>query len=466
VITSTLEDLDDGPAPESGRCTAPVRNDTDKPFTRANAIDTTEVLTWLGIETETKGGKTFCTCPGCGEPGALVTDAGVKCLHDRCSNVGPQGFAGLRSNVDLVCAVRGAQPKEAVNLLAERFGVEGFSNRATPRATGAQNDNEPKRFQLLEPASIWAPLEPPVYTIGGIIREASINEIAAYGGSAKTWLGVDAVVSVAAGVPWLGRFQTRQGRAAFLDYESGNYEIRRRFQAVTKARGLGQVDGIDIACLPDLYLDSLGFVPAVTELAQGRALIVIDTLRAGLVSQDENDSGIRVYLDNLRRISESTRCAFLVLVHSKKTPVAGGVDAREMGRGSSAIHDAADTVLYLEWREAKPQRVRQTKARFGRIIDPFDVTVTDTDNGGVLVAAHDVADEPTESFDAKAREVLAIVEANPGASSRLVCERAGMRTQRTLACLESLALAGRIENQGTDKAAKWHSATPAPHWTD
>src|SRR5690606_40360019 len=76
--------------------------DEDSIFSRVREVSTVAVLDWLGIEYNDK----HATCPGCGEDGALICkDGGLKCLHNRCSHVGPAGHPGFRSNVDIVTAV-------------------------------------------------------------------------------------------------------------------------------------------------------------------------------------------------------------------------------------------------------------------------------------------------------------------------------------------------------------------------
>jgi len=362
----------------------------------------------------------------------------------------------------------------AAEYAAQFAEIEGEDVPADPEASDdnvhTHNTVAAKRFRLLDRTQLWEPLPEPVYVVDGIIRQASVVEIAAYGGSSKTWLAVDAALSVAAGIPWLGRFGTLQGSTCFVDYESGQYEILRRLQAVARARGLERVDAVDVASLPSVYMPDPAFGAAVTELATGRSLIAIDTLKAATPGLDENDANMRSGLDVLRRAAEATGCAFLVLVHTKKKRAEVTVDAREMGRGSSAIFDAADSVLHLEYREGHPQRVSQTKARLGRVVDPFNVTVTDTEGGGVLVEAHDATDGiTTDSFNAKCRKLLELVQDNPGASGRLIRERSGMRPSTALAALESLERAGAVVNRGTVKAAAWHYVSAletTPHWSD
>lgn len=315
-------------------------------------------------------------------------------------------------------------------------------------------------FSLIDPAAIWAELEEPVYVVDGVIRRGTLTEIVSYGGSGKSWLAVDLVVSVAAGVRWLGRFPTTTGRTTYLDWENGSYEMRRRFQAAAQGRGLtGPVEGVDLCTMPNAYLSDATFPGRLAALAKERDLIVIDTLKAADPLTDENDSKIRVGLDAMRRTAELTGCAFVVLVHSKKTSgSATAIDPREAGRGSSAIYDAADAVLHIQYTEGKPLRVQQTKSRLGRSVPPFLVTIEDVD-GGVRVAAEDVPAAETgddaAKFDAICTEVLDAVKAYPGTSKRLLTEKLHKRFNTIAAALENLQRNGAVSPTGTGKTERW-----------
>jgi hypothetical protein len=317
------------------------------------------------------------------------------------------------------------------------------------------------KVEIIDAAGIWAPLEEPKYVVAPIIRAGSLTEIVAYGGSGKSWIGADLVLSVAAGVPWLERYDTTQGGALYLDYENGKYEMQRRMQAIACARSLPTpVKGTALVTMPSLYTNDASFESQVMPLADGRALIVIDTWKAASPGIDENSSDMRYGLDALRRAGEKTGCAFGVLLHSKK--VTGSqlqIDAREAGRGSSAIYDAADTVLHIAYEQGKPLLVVQTKSRMGRTIDPFQVTIEDLDGGagGVRVWAEAVpeAEGKGESFEALCDKVLKAVVDNPGASGRIIRARVGGKPNNVLAALEFLEMHGAIRNKGTKSAAKW-----------
>lgn len=316
-----------------------------------------------------------------------------------------------------------------------------------PPANGAPKGTRPG-FAVVDAAAIFAPLEEPSYVIARVAPRSSIVLLAAYGSSSKTWQGIDACVSVAAGLPWLGRFPTERGPTAFVDFESGSYEVRRRIQAVARGRGFDKVEGVAFVTMPGLYLGDEKFFIAMEQLATGRKLVVLDSLRAASLL-DENDSRIRVGLDRLRVIGERTGCAFMVLVHSKKTTGAPGhVDEREQLRGSSAIFDAADVVLLSAYRKADERfDVAQVKARIGRKVDPFSVRLSD-ENGGVIVAAEDLAEEKKpakgDPWDEKTAKAVEAITSEPGISQTKLRVRIGGNAKAADAVVQALVDAGRV----------------------
>jgi predicted transcriptional regulator len=220
------------------------------------------------------------------------------------------------------------------------------------------------------------------------------------------------------------------------------------------------VQGIGLITMPDTYMTSDGFEAAVTKLAASYQVIIIDTLKAASPGVDENDSKMRESLDRLRRVGERTGATFVVLIHSKKkSNSAVEIDARERGRGSSAIYDAADAQLGVEYEQGKPLKVLQTKARSGRYIDPFQVTIEDGEDGAVHVVAADAPKAATSALDdfenVVCVAVLEALRANPGASMRLLTEKSGKRYATVSAALEQLERNGAAKNTGSEKAARW-----------
>lgn len=308
----------------------------------------------------------------------------------------------------------------------------------------------PGAFETLDADTLFAPLPEPRYVIQGLLREGSLLYWAAYGSSSKTWQGLDAAVAVALGQPWLHRFATVRGRVAIVDYESGQYELRRRLQLIAKARGVDTVPGLEAVVMPGMYMGTPKFYTAMERLADGRALVVLDSLRAASL-EDENDSRIRKGLDDLRSIAEKTGCAFGLLVHAKKSSgTPGTIDDREILRGSSAVFDAADVVLASFYQtEEECFDSRQCKARQGRAVDPFRVRVEDAPKG-IVIRAEDMpnAEEVERQRDIDlAVAIRAYVAEHPGCYTKQVEARVKGRASSIRAALAELVEEGVLSEQ-------------------
>lgn len=183
VLATLREDLDDAGRGEVDRAMGirtkapePKRPSPsgDSPFVRANAVPVADVLSWLG---KVEGDRPIC--PGCGESdsGVAVVGNGLKCSHKRCAAKGVPGREGFRTPVDLVAEVQHIEPKEAVRVMAERFGFEGFATKA-PGTVAA--DPQPS-LNVWTPVSViesWRAEGPLVHEPTGI---AKLDELTAGG---------------------------------------------------------------------------------------------------------------------------------------------------------------------------------------------------------------------------------------------------------------------------------------------
>ncbi len=245
-------------------------------------------------------------------------------------------------------------------------------------------------LRVWTPPEIWAPIPPPVYALGTITR-GDVAMLVAHGGSLKSWIAVDAIVAKASGTKWLDRFQCEPGAALYLDNEMGADECRRRMQRCALARGsAGPIEGVSLVSMPGFTLTTPEGIAMIRKLAEGRALMAIDSLAAFCPDVDENDARFADPLKRMKDIGEKTGCAFSVLHHSRKARE--GDDERERPRGTSALFAACDAVFQLS-RAGDGFVVRQTKARKGKSIDDMLVRLEDTSEGATRV----YATEPPEA---------------------------------------------------------------------
>ncbi len=113
------EDLDPGPVRPQG---TGARGPMPKPFERAKDIPVADVLAWLGVELHEEGRRVYCACPVHSGSNAQQMVVGGKRNLATCFGDCGKPY----TSVDLVIGAKGVEPKAAVNLLAERFGFEGF----------------------------------------------------------------------------------------------------------------------------------------------------------------------------------------------------------------------------------------------------------------------------------------------------------------------------------------------------
>lgn len=283
--------------------------------------------------------------------------------------------------------------------------------------------------------------------------------VAGYGASLKTMAAQALALAVASGSPVWGHFTVAQGAVRHLDYEQGFRATAKRYQRLAMGAHLSEQDvagNLALAVFPELFLNSDKAVDAYARAVDGAKVVVLDAFRGAIPGADENDSGVRVYLDNLTRVSEKTGATFVVIHHAGK-PKDGHDDARTVARGSSAIFDASGCVLLLSAKKkGAPRLVQQVKspadAEAGAIED-FQLAVEDvpTEHAGVTgvrvtYQAVETAAKATADavFEAHAQRVLDFVRDNPRCSKRVIRAKAGLNGSRADEVVAVLVEEGRL----------------------
>jgi AAA domain len=222
------------------------------------------------------------------------------------------------------------------------------------------------------------------------------SSLLGYGASGKTLAAQSASVSLVTGRAVWGWFRpARRGvRVLHLDGEQGKRATVRRYQRLAFGMGLDEEEraalaaGLAVSVYPRVRLTTPGAQEHYRRAVEGYDLCIIDSLRWATAGLDENDSKIREPLDMFGPISEASGCMFLVIHHAGKAPVGGERDAREAGRGSSAIFDASGSTLHLAAeQDASGQvtrKVRMTKSSAdaeGMLAEPFYLAIIDVAEG-------------------------------------------------------------------------------------
>jgi hypothetical protein len=161
----------------------------------------------------------------------------------------------------------------------------------------------------------------------------------------KSFLALDWALSVAHGVPWLGR-QAKRGKVLYLAME-GIKTLHKRELAWSAHRHLpaGSANFTAYPRVVNLMHDDS--VSSLAEYIERESfdVVVIDTLSMSLSGADENSSAeMGSYVASLLRLKESREgCTVLAIHHSRK-------DNPEVMRGSGTLFAGVDRVLC--WKDA------------------------------------------------------------------------------------------------------------------
>lgn len=352
------------------------------------------------------------------------------------------GWTRLKAKVDPVTvdAVRGALGKDAD--LAERIRLIDAA-KAEPLVIPAAGDITAGPF-VFRVGGFDAELPPLTYQIEKLICKGDVCMLVAHGNSLKTWLAFSLALAVANGRPWLGKFLAMRGRVGIIDFESGEYEIKRRMKI------LGAKDAeIEARLLYNSYSGA-----ALTDAENWIALapldldmLIIDSFNAASPETDENDARAAVMLQRAGAFANATGCTVIVIHHARK---GNGGDARESVRGSTAIYAACDRVFKFDEPEKKNggrvlSTVRSVKDGAGPA--PAPVRVELSDQGLALVeAAKEIEEDDEKPSPARNRErAIAMLRAHPAgiAQDHLINIMKGRRENK-FALLSEMVLAGLL----------------------
>ena len=347
----------------------------------------------------------------------------------------------------------------AVNELAE-----GAARRAIPMVTAAQLDEPLPALPWLVPALGIAPGAPVL--------------VAGYGYSRKTLAAQSLLLSVASGLPLWGLYGVRSGPVAHIDWEQGRRLSQERYQRMARALGLRIKDlPIELSPLPDFHIDDRGAEAVLTRTCAGKALVLIDSLRAAAPGVDENSSEVRRPLDMLGRISERTGCVFVVIHHANKPQEGAPTSAKYSIRGSGALFDACSGIFVFVGTKGEPTTVHHEKERNrGVTVEDFAIDADDVPNPmsgdpawGLLVRHLEAAQVQSDHsrseaaiklrrFNEACERVVGYLTANPGATKRGIREGTEGAKDTLDAALEHLLRTGAVVDRGHRKQAAYHVA--------
>ena len=202
----------------------------------------------------------------------------------------------------------------------------------------------------------------PTYIVDQAIPENGLVMIYGPYGAYKTFVGVDLLMAVAGGCPWMGLEVTDPGEVVYITPE-GVSGFKWRITAWYKHRGANTGSLIrHVNFLPRMPMfGDLEQVQGLHDLLRGMhpKIIVLDTMAHAMAGMDENaqkDAGL--FIARVMMLKRELDCTVVLIHHTGKDETRGA-------RGASGIPAACDTVFEVTNPAANVVQVEMKKQKDG-----------------------------------------------------------------------------------------------------
>ena len=399
----------------------------------------------------------------------------------------PGGIATIEAWGNLLEAPLPAETIEVARKLAElarqrtaQAAAEAYSKEPTleRRATLEGALREQAAAEASAPASLAAPLDyrtlareggaDVLWQVGGILPQRGIGDLTATSGVGKSWLLLDAAISIAAGELVWGRFEVpRPGPICYFDEENGPEEICRRLTLLEQARGLS---GRDLPIFPFCFLglklddpQQLDTLRAILSEYRPVAVFLDSSIR--FHGQQENDnSGMAVVTEAMRRLAVDCDTSILAAHHPNK-PGQFPRSLVDRGRGAGEIIAGLDTYLFAQQMTDGSIRVDCSKVRRGIPPPPFTLRLDDDPEGGVHISYLGSVEPDDDQKDKARATILTELHGAGGDCDRptleAACERAKVKPRTASSAFAELVDLGLIRKGELRARKRMYHLTPA-----
>lgn len=182
-----------------------------------------------------------------------------------------------------------------------------------------------------------------------VLPEQSVVMVSGLGHTSKTFLALDACLSVAYGIPWLGHFPTTQGVALYVGEDSPRHDVLKQMRKLLVGRKLTGQEVPDDLLFCVTQGASLSTEEEANRIAQAifrvrPKLVVLDSLRYLSIGADENDStAMSKVIDHVKALRNLGPAVMLIHHNS--------LGSRP--RGSTTIYDGVDGAINVKYDKRK-----------------------------------------------------------------------------------------------------------------
>jgi hypothetical protein len=293
----------------------------------------------------------------------------------------------------------------------------------------------------------------PKWLINGLWSDAAVGVLGGEPKCCKSFLALDASVSVASGAPCLRSFAVhRTGSVLVFPAEDSHAIVRRRLEGIAAAAGSSLADlPIHVITAPKLMLDSPRDRRRLDETVAAikPVLLVLDPF-IRLHAIDENvASEVAPLLGHLRELQRRHDVAVMLVHHARKD--ARGARPGQALRGSSDLHGWGDSNLYLRRTRACVRLSVEHRAAPGR--DGIALELAELDAGPALrvLDAEGADDAPQARRDPRQRILDALGDSTDDVAAHDLRASCRMRAETFWRALRELVDDGCITRTTDDR---------------
>jgi predicted ATP-dependent serine protease len=199
--------------------------------------------------------------------------------------------------------------------------LAGYAETGTPTASerptsGSHAAMTTPRFRLYSDDEIDAWTDPE-WLIDGILPASSLSAIYGPPNIGKSVIALDLAMSIATGLPWLGR-EVRRGSTIYVGAEGNKSAFKARRRAWKQTKHITHPLPAALLLPEPVLLTKDEVDRLIASLPPSVALIVIDTLAVCLDGDENATKDMRATMVQARRIVRQTDAAVLLIHHTDK----------------------------------------------------------------------------------------------------------------------------------------------------
>ena len=245
---------------------------------------------------------------------------------------------------------------------------------------------------------------------------ATGDRVVLYGefGSMKSWLLLNLGLHLAAGKPWLGKFQiSKPKRVLYVDEEMNERTLRRRIKRLAQGAGLhDQALEFRTMSRVGVTFNAFGAQMLLAALKTSQFdpdVIIVESLRRVLVGSENEAKDVGAFWQNVRPILRAGKT--LIISHHMRKPNAQGNNApRDRASGSTDILAGADAGFSVQRLSKDAVVIECVKLREAEEADPFVVSLSEHEADGPVEMCFEGSKKEFEDLGTKVEKAMSLAK--------------------------------------------------------